>query len=368
MRTLFMLALCLPWCASAQQLTPQHLSDLAAPLDEISGMLVLDGQVWGVPDSFNPAMLYCADPRSGAITRTVAITNAHNVDWEALTMDAHHVYVGDIGNNYGVRHDLKVLRFPLAALRDPTITEVEAEVIAYTYADQSAFVPVRDGTNWDCEALLVVGDSLWLFTKNWVDQRSYRYVLPATPGTWQAQRRDTLAVDGLITDAALHPERGSLVLLGHTMAMEPILWHLAAFPAERPFAGNMLRYTLNMPAAQTESVAWTVGDTLWIGQERGGEVPAKLWRAVVDPALGHERISAEDALRLYPMPATDHVFVHHGRPWAQVRVFDVAGKLLLMRGLSDGERLDLSALSVGTHIIEVRGGMEPVRRRILVQH
>jgi hypothetical protein len=37
-----------------------------------------------------------------AVLRTVAITNATNVDWEDIAQDASYIYIGDIGNNFEI--------------------------------------------------------------------------------------------------------------------------------------------------------------------------------------------------------------------------------------------------------------------------
>jgi hypothetical protein len=59
-------------------------------------------------DSGGQANLYEINASTGAL-RTVAITNATNVDWE-YAQDASYIYIGDIGNNFGNRTDLKIYK------------------------------------------------------------------------------------------------------------------------------------------------------------------------------------------------------------------------------------------------------------------
>jgi hypothetical protein len=62
-------------------------------------------------DSGGQANLYEINASTGAVLRTVAITNATNVDWEDIAQDALYIYIGDIGNNFGNRTDLKYIKF-----------------------------------------------------------------------------------------------------------------------------------------------------------------------------------------------------------------------------------------------------------------
>jgi hypothetical protein len=68
-------------------------------LDENSGLIFYNGNIITHNDSGDQANLYEISASTGAIIRTVAITNATNMDWEDIAQDASYIYIGDIGNN-----------------------------------------------------------------------------------------------------------------------------------------------------------------------------------------------------------------------------------------------------------------------------
>ena len=74
-------------------------------------------------------------------------------------------------------------------------------------------------------------------------------------------------------------------------------------------------------------------------------------------------LEAGSGLSLYPVPATDDLFVRHELKTTQpvnISVFDVTGKQVLQREaerLHDSElRLDISSLSPGVYILQIRNG------------
>jgi hypothetical protein len=117
-------------------------------------------------DSGGQANLYEINASTGAL-RTVAITNATNVDWE-YAQDASYIYIGDIGNNFGNRTDLKIYKISKDYDDDDTAA---AEIISYSYTNQLDFTPKLNNTNWDAEGLISYGDKLLIFSKNWADNK-----------------------------------------------------------------------------------------------------------------------------------------------------------------------------------------------------
>ena len=348
------LLLLIPGLARGQALTPMHLTDLPALLYEVSGTMVVDGRGWVVMDSFNPPVLHQVDRSSGNILRSVTIGNAANVDWEEITADGSHVYVGDIGNNLGARTDLRILRFPLALLQDEAVNMVEAETIAYSYEDQTDFTPVPDGTNWDCEAMVAIDDSLFLFTKNWVDQRTHLYALPAQPGTHVARLRGTMDVQGLITGASLRADGGSIALIGHTPDVEPFIWQLSGSSGHAFLSGAAQRRVLDMPVAQTEGIAWYAPDSVLISHEGGTDAPARLWRLHLDLFTGVEGGPAMTA-PLFLLDAAQRQLVVKGTGQrTEVRIIDLHGRVQYDALANSDDRIDLRALASGTYVYEQR--------------
>lgn len=155
-------------------------------LKEISALEFLnDSTLVGINDGGNAAEVYLLN-LEGALIRSVRITNATNVDWEALARDENYLYIGDIGNNLNKRKDLVIYK---VALNDVLIqNEVNAVRIEFRYEEQTAFPPKNSEMKFDAEGLAYDNQHLWLFTKNrsvpW-DGISLVYQVPTTPGSYR---------------------------------------------------------------------------------------------------------------------------------------------------------------------------------------
>jgi len=148
--------------AFGQQLSLQ--TTLPSSVKETSGLLYLHQRIITHNDSGGNAELYEIDPATGNVTRTVAVNNATNVDWEAICADDEYLYIGDFGNNAGSRTDLKIYRIRQSDYLEIDNDEVSAEVIHFAYADQTDFTPTNYTTNFDAEAFVALEDQLCIFT------------------------------------------------------------------------------------------------------------------------------------------------------------------------------------------------------------
>ena len=185
----FLLLLCLTSVRSQEIKTV----DLGNKLTEISGLAQLNTDVFaGINDSGNKAELLLFNEKGEPI-KTVAVSNATNVDWEDLAMDETYLYIGDIGNNLNKRKDLCVYR----VLRTDVLnqTDVIADKIMYTYENQNEFPPKKSEYNFDAEALVVRNDSLWIIAKNnsepWNGSAAV-YMIPKTSGTYVAEKKSAV--------------------------------------------------------------------------------------------------------------------------------------------------------------------------------
>jgi hypothetical protein len=351
LRLLPALLLSLP--ALGQGLQPTLLTELDPLLYETSGLLVVEDQIWTHGDSGNPPVLYRLDPATGNILRQVAVSNATNVDCEEVTTDGTWVYVGDFGNNAGNRTNLRIYRFPLAQLLDDAVTSVLADTIRFAYADQTDLSPPYQAHNWDCEAFIAMGDSLYLFTKNWGDFRSYVYALPATPGDHLAMRRDTLESMGLITGSAYDEENGVLALIGYTVVLRPFVWRFSDFDGTDFFGGTTYRHEIDLVLTQTEAIAWTTPDRVYFSNEAEVVGNAKLWELYlgIDASVaGQEPLPV---LVLHPNPATDTVRIAGlpGPAWVALR--DEKGAEVHAQKIAEDGVLRLPELSAGLYFVEV---------------
>ena len=193
---------------------PRLIAKLPSTLNETSGLVMFDGLLWTINDSGNPAEIYQIDTATGQVLKVVKITNAQNHDWEGLAQDNGNVYIGDFGNNAGNRTNLQILIISKSDLLQNADNSAEAEIIRFSYPDQTDFSAKFNGNNFDCEAFFYFNDSLHLFTKNWGDKQCKHYTLPSDTGIYEARFIGQFNADGLITDASIN-EMGNIVLLGY---------------------------------------------------------------------------------------------------------------------------------------------------------
>lgn len=264
-------------------LFPYSSIDLPASQNETSGLQWIQGRLFSISDGGNPAEVYEINPQTGILLRTVKVSNAPNVDWEDLAASPTHLFIGDFGNNSGNRKDLKILKIPIAAVLNQT--EVAAEIISFTYPDQSEFSGSNPNHNFDCEALIFRNNSLHLFSKNRGNQQSKQYNLSPEPGTQVAALIGEFDSKGLITGADVSGDGKNIVLLGYEdrgISSRSFLWTFAAVSGT-VFSGSGNQFFLGSPAGlgQTEGISIDPRMEIKISGERislsGLTVPPKLF-------------------------------------------------------------------------------------------
>lgn len=352
----------------AQSIVPTLVSTLDTVLNETSGLIHVNGELWTILDSGNPDRIYGIDPATGTIARAVVLSGATNVDWEEITTDGTWGYVGDFGNNGGIRTDLRVYRFPLDQLSDPEAVTILAETIDFAYADQTEFVLAYDNNDRDCEAIVAVDDSLFLFTKNWTNGLTNVYALPAWPGQHLAVRVDSFDVQGLVTGATLHPETGDLVLLGYSgNEGVPFLWVFSGFEGRRFFNGRAVRRDLDLSMVQTEGITWTQEGDLLITNERSPLSAARLWEIAWPNDVQEEPGTTPD-IRLWPTPSALEVHVTGADPESTLRIMDINGRAVALLQLDANERASVPVLAPGLYFAEVRVKGAMHRLPMLIAH
>lgn len=354
--------------ALAQPITPVLVTTLPPLLHEASAMFRTGNALWVGLDSGNSNTLYRIDQATGEVLQAVVLGNATNVDWEEATTDGTWVYVADIGNNAGHRTGLRFYRFPLLALT-ATATSVVVDTIAYHYADQTDFTTAYDANNWDCEAFIALDDSLFLFTKNWLDERTHVYALPARPGQHSAQRRDAYDTEGLVTAAAYDPASGDIVLLGHTGSdLEPFIWFLHGHADHRFFAAEHRRFSITGAPLQAEAITYSGAGELLMASEALGASSAAVWRLLVPPTAVPATTDKRSALRAHPVPADRHIQLEGADDLGTCRVFEINGALIAELPIGPEGWIALPDLPAGDLVIEVPVGGRPQRLAIIIAH
>jgi len=252
--------------------SPSLITELPLKVKETSGLVFFDDMLWTINDSGNPAEIYQIDPVTGKVLRTVAVVNSTNTDWESMTQDSLNIYIGDFGNNSGIRTDLRILKIKKSYLKDPSSNTVKAGIIYFHYPEQKEFKPAPNNTNFDCEAFFFQNDSLHLFSKNWADQQSGHYVIPAKPGNYKARLIELFHADGLITDASIN-KQGNIVLLGYKNNGGKIwncfCWVISGYPKNNFSDGQKKRIELGsaLQVGQTEAIILNDDNTAWLSSE-----------------------------------------------------------------------------------------------------
>ena len=231
---------------------------------ESSGLLLRGGVLITHNDSGNQPVLYELDTATLQMRRQVRVLGVSNTDWEDLAEDGQYLYIGDIGNNLGMRQDLRVLR--IAKSEYDRSEEVQAEVIAYQYEDQADFEN-NGNSDWDAEALISYGDSLLLFTKQWKSGGTVVYSLPKTPGSYRARRIAQYPVRGLITGAARAPEGAGLVLLGYSSQLQPFAVFVPTTGASFTFPEATEKEILDIGFGQAEGICAAPGNRYFVSTE-----------------------------------------------------------------------------------------------------
>ncbi|MFU8844128.1 MAG: hypothetical protein ACNA7V_10015 [Bacteroidales bacterium] len=249
-----------------------HFSAIPKEVEETSGLIHYMDDIWTHNDSGGLPEIYRISPKTGKITQRVTIANGKNIDWEDISQDESYIYIGDFGNNRGNRRDLKIYKIKKAEITDAKKVTVNADVIGFSYFDQTSFDADNRDHNFDCESLISYGDSLIIFTRNRNDGRTRMYKLPKTPGKYEISPIADFNTDGLVTGADYSDHTGNLVLIGYKERV-PFIWLF------KGFTGNSLEspaiYRFNFPRMkgyQTEGIAWLDTQRVAISSESRKEI------------------------------------------------------------------------------------------------
>lgn len=253
------------------------IGQLPVDIQESSGLEFLGGQLWTHEDGGGGSMLHQLDTLNGNVLRSVFVEQATNVDWEDICADDDYVYVGDFGNNAGARTDLKIYRIGRDSLLLSSRDTVLAEVIEFSYPDQSDFTPTQFSTRFDCEAMVVDNGVLHLFTKRWNDEWTKEYELSVNPGLQVAVPKDSIFLGAFVTGADFEPG-GYLYLSTYSTAVtsNPSLVRMQIGNSSM-LSSSWESYPVGVANAQLESVCLSGADRGFISSEDNFFASQRLW-------------------------------------------------------------------------------------------
>ena len=352
----------------------------AAKLDETSGIMKLGNDFWTHVDDTDNS-IYRIDTESDSIFQKVTILNSTNQDWEDMFCDDNYIYIGDIGNNGGNRHNLRYYRIDRTEV-DSTTTSVNAEKIKFTYSDQTVF-NTNNGNYYDCEAFIVLHDTIHMFTKGWRNRWTKHYMLPAIPGTQVAQLVDSFNVDGLITSAAIQGD-SLVVLLGlnYVNGSKSFVWTLSGFTGSDFFGGNKRRFEIGNinNVGQVEAICFSDTNKCFITNEELSATPSQIREVDLNPFMinlnapvGISNPVSEDDFQVYPNPFagnTNFDYTLQKPSRVSIEVFNAVGERIVTLADSEAQQAgshsyQIRDLSPGIYFLRFSAGKSSVIRRIV---
>ncbi|WP_299122629.1 T9SS type A sorting domain-containing protein [uncultured Winogradskyella sp.] len=336
--------ICSALLTSAQQFTLETGLDVA--VNETSGLLYLNDTLITHNDTENTNELFDIDTNTGSVTRTVTVTNATNSDWEDLTHDGTYIYIGDFGNYQGHRTDLKVYRIAIADYF--ASTSVTADIINFSYSNQTDFTPSPLATNFDAEGLIHYNNKLYVFTKNWLNGDTNIYELPKTPGTHSISAIDTISAQGLISGASYNVLDNSIVLIGYD-TNGAFLIQLSGFNSGLFSNGTVTKTTIGVPvnySPQIEGIVAINANEYYISAEENSSLASGLYSFNI-ATLSTSEVSGS-VISFYPNPAKATITLSHDN--LVTSIFSVTGHLVKT---STEKQIDISDLNSGVYLVKI---------------
>jgi hypothetical protein len=224
----------------------REIGSLPKHVHEASGLAITGARNFWTHNDGGVPILYCIDT-AGNVVRSLQL-NHPNSGWEDLATDKKgNLYVGGFGNNNNDKKALKI--YKIAMPESITDKVYNAGIIKYSYADQHAFPPGPRHRNFDMDAFIAKGDSLYLFTKNRTEPfTGYTkiYSLPQAPGEYVAAPVDSIflgpgpMMDKWVTSADVSPDGKTLALLSHAC-----VWLITDFNQGKFSSGRIVRLDLD---------------------------------------------------------------------------------------------------------------------------
>ena len=222
------------------------------------------GIFWTHGDSLNPAVLY-AFRLDGELVAEVAVPEAPNTDWEDIAIDdSGHLYIGDLGNNFGLFawRFVYVIDEPDPFADPPTPAKVTRR---YRYG--------FDEDRFDAESLYVIGKQMFIIDKSRSSASTLFELLEESPGTLKPTAMLKLPL-ALATGADVSPD-GKLLVVCTTRQARVFRIDAQLRPSVTPSLGSA-----TYPRGQIEACCFD-GNDLVLLDENGSiyKVTQAQWEA-----------------------------------------------------------------------------------------
>jgi hypothetical protein len=339
--------------------------DLPVETKETSGLLFFDSKIITHNDSGNQPNLYEIDSLTGNLLRVVHVNNATNIDWEDITEDENHIYIADIGNNNGNRTDLKIYKILKSDFKNST--SISADIISFSYEDQTNFDSKPNGSNFDAESIVVYNNSILIFTKNWNDLKTNVYKTPLITGNYLATKVSSANVDGLITGGVYNDNR--FFLTGYNTSLIPFLIYISPNrkPGEDIFFSGFNKISLENELGQGSQLEGITNIGLtgnyYISREHftttinGNQYDftQKLYefQDATSPLLSLDESKLAKII-ISPIPATNKIKINTSLPFLNLEIYNSLGKKMDIPLIDTLKELDISNLEKGVYILKIQ--------------
>ena len=281
MKKSFLLALSIVLLACQQQSNSDLKTIFSLPkkLKEVSGITYFPetNLIYTLEDSGNKNEIYVINSE-GKLDKTIAISNAQNVDWEDITKDKNgNIYIGDFGNNDNERQDLCIYKVAKNELdKENAVSEYK---ISFSYPEQTEFPPKKKELFYDVEGFFEYQNYFYLFTKNRsknFDGTAFIYKILNAPGTQKATKiGEFKTCDNynhcVLTSATISPDGKKVVLLSHDKI---VLFE--NYPGDLFNKGTQTEIHLNH-FSQKEAIVFKDNSTLLIADEKTNKVGGNVY-------------------------------------------------------------------------------------------
>ena len=291
---------------SAQVEEPTFIvQELDTLVNETSGIIFINGKLWTHNDSGGEAKIYCIDTVSGQVVDTKVVAGVVNEDWEDMAKDRTHLYIGNFG---AMSRNLQILRIKIEDLDNPDLDTLVPRIINFTYGNPDYPEPdfSATSTRFDCEAMIAKDDTIFLFSKNWIDHKTYLYAIPNKANfEHTVVPVDTLELDYLVCGADYDYVSNTVALVGYTYSTldsKPHITLLTGFDGNRFFSGEHTNQEFTQPSSltnqsggitynQVEGIAFRDSGRLWVTNERV-EKSVSFFTLRIPPHLREFKISS----------------------------------------------------------------------------
>ena len=232
--------------------------ELPKKIKETSGLEYIGNNFITHNDSGDDPKLYEFNHK-GELLKFTRFYSIVNRDWEDITFDGEKYFIADVGNNYGTRKNLTIY------IIDNKLNIYDS--IKINYKNQKSFDYLKLN-EFDAEALISIGDSLALFSKNRKTLSTEVYILSNTPGNYELEPTISLNVESLITGGDYNEKYKLLALSGYDMTLdEQYIYLFRNFDLNNINYSKFLKYKLPIRDAQIEAIKIIDNKLFWLTTE-----------------------------------------------------------------------------------------------------